>query len=403
METPSVVRGMRLYPRFKERAHCGEVRIREDIPKKGVNMRAYNFSAGPGALADEVLEQLQQDIINYRETGLGVMELSPDSKEALEIVMGAEDALRRLLSIPQNYRVIFFEGSVYTQYSAIPLNLLSEHKCADYVISGRYSKLAELEAKRYGDIAIAASSGGATPPFSALPVLSSSNFRPDADYVHICFNDSVYGTKFYDVPDTGNVPLVADMSSCLLSEPIDISRFGMIYASTEANICPPTMTLIIIRDDLMGKMRDNLPTKLSYRNLVYDDTYPSMPPLFSIYTAKLVFEWILEMGGLVEMKRRNERKASLLYDYLDDQTKYYTAPVSKGCRSMMNVVFSTGDGELDRKFVQDAAAKGLLNLSGDPVVGGIRASLYNAMPKEGVEKLVKFMKEFQTENIKFKL
>jgi phosphoserine aminotransferase len=365
-------------------------------------MKTYNFSAGPAPLPDEVLEQLRHDMLNYRDTGLSVMELAPDSRETLEILMGAEDALRRLLSIPQNYRIIFYEGNVYTQYSAIPLNLLSEHKCADYVISGRYSKLAELEAKRYGDIAIAASSGGATPPFSALPMLSTSNFRPDADYVHICFNDAVYGTKFYDIPDTGNIPLVADMSSCLLSEPIDVSHFGLIYASTEANICPPSMTLIIVRDDLMGKMRENLPSKLSYRNLVYDDTHPSMPPLFSIYTAKLMFEWMLANGGLVEMKRRNERKASLLYDFLDDQTKYYTTPVSKDCRSMMNVVFTTGDGELDRKFVQDAAARGLVNLSGDPVVGGLRASLYNAMPGEGVQELVKFMREFQTENIKFK-
>jgi hypothetical protein len=204
-------------------------------------------------LPESVLERLSRDMMDYKGTGIGVLELAPDSRHARQILVDAEEALRRLLNIPQNYRVIFFDGSVFTQYSAIPLNLLSEHNCADYVISGRFSKLAELEAKRYGDIAIAASSGGATPPFTALPKITSSNFRPDADYAHICFNDSVYGTKFYEIPDTGSIPLVADMSSCLLSEPVNVSRFGLIYASSEMNICPPAMTLIIVRDDLMGK------------------------------------------------------------------------------------------------------------------------------------------------------
>ena len=364
--------------------------------------RIYNFCAGPTMLPEQVLERLTRDMLDYKGTGIGVLELAPDSKYSRQILVDAEEALRRLLNIPQNYRVIFFDGGVFTQYSAIPLNLLSEHNCADYVISGRFSKLAELEAKRYGDIAIAASSGGATPPFTALPKITSSNFRPDADYAHICFNDSVYGTKFYEIPDTGSIPLVADMSSCLLSEPLNVSRFGLIYAASEMNICPPAMTLIIVRDDLMGKAREGLPSRLSYRKLVCDDTYSTALPIFCIYTAKLMFEWILSIGGLEEMKRRNERKASLLYDYLDANT-YYSAPVSKACRSMMNVVFTTGDAELDRKFVFDAEGAGLAGLAGDPLVGGLRATLCNAMPKEGVEALIAFMKQFQRENPKINL
>ena len=364
-----------------------------------MNDKIYNFAAGPAMLPKEVLERAKAELTDYRGLGMSVMEMSHRTPEFEEIIGSAEDSLRQLMNIPANYKVLFLQGGATTQFAAVPLNLLSERRCADYVISGQFSKKASTEAKKYGDIAIAASSAGATPIFSTVPDTTRSSFRPDADYVHICFNNTVYGTKFHYIPDTGNIPLVADMSSCILSEPIDVTKFGVIYAGAQKNIAPAGLTIVIVRSDLIGNARPDTPAMLDYKLLSESGSMYNTPPCFSIYMAGLVFEWILSIGGLEEMKRRNERKASLLYDYLDSQT-YYTATVDKKCRSMMNVVFVTGDGELDRRFVKEADAAGLKNLAGHRSVGGMRASIYNAMPYEGVERLVAFMKKFALENPK---
>ena len=347
----------------------------------------------------EVLEKVQAEMLCYEESGMSVMELNPNSERFTQIMESAEASLRKLMNIPSNYKVLFMQGGATTQFSAIPLNLLSDHKCADYIISGQFSNEAAKEAKNYCDVAVAASSAGANPAYSVIPATVRSDFRPDADYVHICFNNTIHGTKFYYIPDTGNIPLVADISSCILSEPIDVSKFGLLYASSQMNIGPAGLTVVIVREDLIGNARPDTPRMLNYKNIADSKSLHNMPPFFCIYVANLVFDWILSIGGLEEMKRRNERKASLLYDYLDSQ-KYYTASVDKKCRSMMNVVFTTGNAALDRKFVEEADAIGLKNLAGHSSMDGLRASIYNAMPYEGVEKLVSFMRKFLIENPK---
>ena len=361
--------------------------------------KIYNFSAGPAMLPEAVLERAREEMFDYEGTGMSVMEISHRSREFMDIVNSAESALRELMNIPDNYKVLFLQGGATTQFAAIPLNLLSDRKCADYIITGQFSRNAYLQAKQYGDIVIAASSAGASPAFSTVPYTRSSDFRPDTDYVHICFNNTVYGTKFNYIPDTGSIPLVANMSSFILSEPIDVSKFALIYASAQKNIGPAGMTVVIVRDDLLGTPREGTPFMLDYKLLADSASMYNTPPCYQIYMAKLVFEWILSIGGLDEMKRRNERKASMLYDYLDSQ-QYYTAPVDKNCRSMMNVIFVTGDPKLDSKFAKEAERAGLKNLKGHRSVGGLRASLYNAMPEEGVAELVKFMKSFAEDNPK---
>lgn len=363
--------------------------------------RIYNFAAGPSMLPLEVLERAQLELLNYGNTGMSVMELSSDSPEFKEILKGAEDALRKLMNIPGNYKILFMQGGADSQFAAIPMNLLSAHQCADYIVSGQESKKAYDEAKKYGDIAIAASSGGASPPYSSVPVTRRADFRPDADYVHICYNNTVHGTKFHYIPDTGNIPLVADMTSCICSEPIDVTKFGIIYAGAEVNIAPAGITVVIIRTDLLGSARSDTPSTLDYKHLVENNVSYNSSSIWCIYMAKLVLEWVNSVGGLEEMKRRNEKKASLLYDFLDGHGQYYyTAPADKRCRSMMNVYFHTGDGELDKKFITEAAEQGLINLAGHHSTGGICASIYNSMPYEGVELLVKFMKDFVKANPK---
>ena len=347
----------------------------------------------------EVLERAQSELLCYGDSGMSVMEMSHRSKDFEEIIASAEAALRKLMNIPSNYKVLFLQGGASTQFAAVPLNLLSEHRCADYIVSGQFSDKAMKEAKKYGDIAVAASSAGANPSFSTIPQTERSDFRPDADYVHICFNNTIYGTKFNYIPDTGNIPLVADISSCILSEPIDVTKFGLLYAGAQKNVAPAGLTIVIVREDLIGNARPDTPVMLNYKAQADGGSMYNTPPCYCIYMAKLVFKWILSIGGLEEMKRRNERKASLLYDYLDGQN-YYTAPVDKNCRSMMNVVFVTGSAELDKKFIAEAAAEGLKSLAGHRSIGGMRASIYNAMPYEGVEKLVAFMKKFSLENPK---
>ena len=347
----------------------------------------------------EVLEKAKEELLCYGDSGMSVMEMSHRTPEFESIIKSAESALRSLMKIPDNYKVLFLQGGASTQFASVPLNLLSEHKCADYIVSGQFSKKAASEAKKYGDIAIAASSGGANPIFSTIPETKQSDFRPDADYVHICFNNTIYGTKFNYIPDTGDIPLVADFSSCIISEPVDVSKFALIYAGAQKNVAPAGLTIVIVREDLIGNARPDTPAMLDYKVMAENESMYNTPPCWCIYMAKLVFEWILSIGGLDEMKRRNERKASLLYDYLDGQS-YYTATADKKCRSMMNVVFVTGDAELDKKFAKEASAQGLKNLKGHRSVGGMRASIYNAMPYEGVEALVAFMKKFAEENPK---
>ena len=363
-------------------------------------MRVYNFSPSPSVLPRDVLAQISEDIRDYSESGLGVLELAPTSSLAREIQSDAEKLVRELLNVPLNYRVIFCEGPVGMHYSAIPLNFLSEHKCADYIVSGHYSNLAYREAKRYGDIAMVRSTAGAE--FLALPSISSETFRPDADYGYICINDSVWGTKYAEIPTGITIPLVADMSSYLFSEPVDITKFAMIFASCEQNLGISGLTLLLIREDMLRRDKEELPTKLSYRKLAMADEMLTTPPIFSILVAKRMLEWMRGLGGMEEVKRINEKKASLLYDYLDDQP-YYNTPIEVRSRSLMNIFFTTGEGALDSKFVEEAGSVGLLNLEGLCAKGGLCASMYNAMPYEGVEALVAFMKKFRMENPKINM
>jgi phosphoserine aminotransferase len=359
--------------------------------------RVFNFSAGPSMLPLEVLKEAQEQLLCYGESGMSVMEMSHRSPDYEAIIQGAEAALRKLMSIPENYKVLFLQGGASTQFASVPFNLLNGSGKADYIVSGQFSKKAYQEAKKYGDIAMAASSAGAN--FSYVPETKREDFRPDADYVHICFNNTIYGTKFPYIPDTGDIPLVADMSSCICSEPVDVTKFGLIYAGAQKNLAPAGLTIVIVREDLLGKCRPETPAMFDYKLMADNDSMYNTPPCWCIYMAKLVFEWILSLGGLEEMKRRNEAKAKLLYDYLDSQD-YYTAPVEKASRSMMNVTFVTGNADLDKKFASEAAKAGLKNLKGHRSVGGMRASIYNAMPYEGVEALVTFMKIFAKENPK---
>jgi len=347
----------------------------------------------------EVLERAGAELVCYGDTGMSVMEMSHRSKDFQRIIDDAEAALRRLMEIPENYDVLFLQGGASTQFASVPLNLMTGSGRADYVITGQFSKKAYEQAKAYGDARIAASSADATPRFSEIPRIDRSDIRADADYLHICYNNTIFGTKFNYIPDTGDIPLVADMSSCILSEPIDVSRFGLIYAGAQKNVAPAGLTIVILRHDLVGKESPLTPSVMSYRQMVDNGSMYNTPPCYAIYMAKLVFEWILSIGGLPEMKRRNERKAKLLYDYLDSQS-YYIAPVKPEFRSMMNVVFLTGSEELDAKFAKEAAEEGLKNLKGHRSVGGMRASIYNAMPEEGVVALIEFMKKFAEENPK---
>ena len=364
-----------------------------------MNKRVFNFAAGPAMLPEEVMAQVYRDLLSYNDSGMSIMEISPKSMAFREILESAEKLLRELVHIPANYKVLFLSGDATEQFSMVPMNLLSANKRADYIISGQRAKQAMMEAKKYGDIAVAASSAGATPIYSTIPEVTKSAFRPDADYIHICYNNSIYGTKFPAVPDTGNIPLVADMSSCLLSEPIDISKFALIYAGAEMNLAPAGLTVVIVRSDLIGNALDATPTMYNYEALAERSTEYT-PPVFNIYVANLVLEWIKSIGGLEEMKRRNERKASCLYDYIDGQF-YYVSTIDKKCRSMTNVVFNTGSSALDDRFCIEASVAGFTNLKGHESVGGICASIYNSMPYEGVEKLVEFMKEFAKNNSKF--
>ena len=362
--------------------------------------RVYNFSSGPAMLPLAILEKVKDELTNYNNSGMSVMEIPQTSEEFTEIITSLEASVRHLLEIPDNYKVLFLQGGATSQYAAVPLNLLSDRKCADYIITGQRSRNAYLEAKKYGDIVIAASSGGAGPVYNTIPETTKANFRPDADYVYMCYTNSVCGTKFNYVPDTGNIPLVADMTGFLFSEPIDVSKFGLIFASAEANFGIAGLTLVIVRDDLIGRVNPLAPSMLNYKLLADNRSMYNTPPTFNIYVMKLMVDWMVSIGGLDELKRRNEHKASIIYDELD-RSQFYTTPVDNRCRSMMVVRFFTGEPELDEKFLSEAEARGLTNLRADKNIGGMRAAILNSMPLDGIEKLRNFMKEFAEDNPRF--
>lgn len=357
--------------------------------------RVYNFSAGPGALPLEVLEKAQQELTCYGNSGMSVMEMSHRSKDYDVIIKGAEATLREVMGIPDNYKVLFLQGGASLQFAMIPLNLLRKSFKADYIESGQFASKALKEAKKYGEINVVASSKADN--YTYVPKVPKEAFDPEADYVYICDNNTIYGTKFHEYPDTGSIPLVADMSSCILSETVDVSKFGLIYAGAQKNLGPAGVTLVIIREDLIGFAGEKVPAMLDYKLMADNDSMYNTPPTYGIYMLKLMFEWIEAQGGVTELEKRNKAKAELLYSFLD-QSRLFKPTAQKESRSMMNVTFVTGNPELDAKFVKEAANEGLVSLKGHRSVGGMRASIYNAMPIEGVQKLVDFMKKFEDEN-----
>ncbi len=360
--------------------------------------RVFNFSAGPSMLPVPVLETAAREMLDYNGSGMSVMEMSHRSPVYEAIIKEAEAGLRKLMNIPDNYKVLFMQGGASTQFAAVPLNLIGRTGKADYVVSGQFSGKAFKEAQKLGfDVKSIASSKDTN--FDRIPVITKDMISPDASYVHICFNNTIYGTKYSYIPDTGDIPLVADMSSCIISEPIDVTKFGVIYAGAQKNMAPAGVTLVIVREDLLGYAKEDMPSMLDWKLMADNDSMYNTPPCYSIYVAKLVYDWILGLAGLDKMQEMNIKKAMYLYDYLDSQD-YYIAPVQKDSRSLMNVTFVTGSEELDKKFPSEAAKAGLVNLKGHRSVGGMRASIYNAMPYEGVVKLVDFMKEFAKNNPK---
>lgn len=358
--------------------------------------RVYNFSAGPSMLPESVLAKAASEMLEYEGSGQCVMEMSHRSKEYEAIINGCEALLREVMAIPDNYKVLFLQGGASSQFSMIPLNLMNGSGKADFVLTGQWASKAYEEASRYGQANVVASSKDKT--YSYIPKLDKSKFTPDADYFHICLNNTIYGTVFHELPDTGTVPLIADVSSCILSEPVDVSKFGVLYAGAQKNMGPAGLTVVIIREDLVGHARDITPVMFNYKTHVDNDSMYNTPPTYSIYVCKLVLEWIRdEIGGLEKMKARNEQKAQILYDFLD-RSKMFRGTVAKEDRSLMNIPFVTGNDELDAKFVSAAKKAGFVNLKGHRSVGGMRASIYNAMPVEGVEKLVALMEQFEAEN-----
>ena len=357
--------------------------------------RVYNFSAGPSALPVEVLKKAQEEMLEYGTSGLSVMEMSHRSKVYDEIIKGAEALLRELMDIPSNYKVLFLQGGASSQFAMIPLNLLTKSGKCDCVITGQWAKKAASEFEKYGKVNRVASSADKT--FSYIPELDKNTFDPQADYFHITYNNTIYGTRYTTLPDTGDVPLVADISSCILSQKIDVSKFGLLYAGAQKNVAPAGLTIVIIREDLIGHQMDITPTMFNYQIHADNDSLYNTPPCYCIYICKLVLEWLKEMGGVEKMQEINEKKAKILYDYLDS-SEMFNGTVEKKDRSLMNVPFVTGNEELDAKFVKEAAQAGFVNLKGHSTVGGMRASIYNAMPVEGVEALVKFMAEFEKNN-----
>lgn len=357
--------------------------------------RVYNFSAGPSQLPEEVLVQASKELVEYASSGQSVMEMSHRSPEYMAIIDACEANLRTLMGIPDNYKVLFLQGGASQQFAMVPLNILNGSGTADYALTGLWAKKAAKEAARYGKVNIVASSEDAT--YSYIPAIDPAKLNPDADYFYLCYNNTIYGTCFGELPDIGTVPIVSDFSSCFLSEPVDVSRFGIIFAGAQKNLGPAGVTVVIIREDLIGKAREITPTMLNYKTHADEGSMFNTPPTYTIYMCGLVLEWLKKNGGLTEMKKRNVAKAKVLYDYLDSSV-LFKGTVRPDSRSLMNVPFVTGNEDLDKKFVKAATAAGFINLKGHRSVGGMRASIYNAMPIEGVEKLVAFMQQFEKEN-----
>lgn len=357
--------------------------------------RVYNFSAGPSMLPLEVLERAQKEMVEYGTSGMSVMEMSHRSKDYEAIINSAEALVRELMNVPDNYKVLFLQGGGSSQFAMIPLNLGNKNKKCDIVVTGQWAKKAAQEAEKYITVNRVASSADKT--FSYIPKLDKSAFSKDADYFYICYNNTIYGTKFHELPDTGDVPLVADISSMAMSEVIDVSKFGLLFAGAQKNLGPAGVTLVIVREDLIGNAMEFTPTMFNYVTHAENGSMYNTPPTYSIYILKLVLEWIKEKGGIEKLQELNEEKAAVLYDFLDS-SKLFKGTVVPEDRSLMNIPFVTGNEELDAKFVKEAKEAGFVNLKGHRTVGGMRASIYNAMPKEGVEKLVEFMKKFEAEN-----
>ena len=357
--------------------------------------RVYNFSAGPAVLPEEVLKEAAAEMLDYKGCGMSVMEMSHRSQVFDDIIKEAEQDLRDLMHIPDNYKVLFLQGGASQQFAMIPMNLM-KNKVADYIVTGQWAKKAYQEAQKYGKVNKIATSEDKT--FSYIPDCSDLPVSPDADYVYICENNTIYGTKFKTLPNTKGKTLVADVSSCFLSEPVDVTKYGIIYGGVQKNIGPAGMVISIIREDLItDEVLEGTPTMLKFKTHADAGSLYNTPNCYCIYMCGKVFKWIKSMGGLAAMKERNEAKAKILYDYLDESALFH-GTVVKEDRSLMNVPFVTGDKEMDAKFVKEAEQAGFVNLKGHRTVGGMRASIYNAMPVEGVEKLVAFMKEFEKEN-----
>ena len=358
--------------------------------------RVYNFSAGPAVLPEEVLRETADEMLDYQGTGMSVMEMSHRSAAFDEIIKTAEQDLRDLMGIPDNYKVLFLQGGASQQFAAVPMNLM-KNGVADYIVTGQWAKKAYQEAQKYGKAVKVASSEDKT--FSYIPDCSDLPIDDDADYVYICENNTIYGTKYKKLPNTKGKTLVADVSSCFLSEPVDVTKYGVIYGGVQKNVGPAGVVIAIIREDLIPEKPavENTPTMLAWKTQADADSLYNTPPCYGIYICGKVFKWLKKMGGLEEMQKRNIAKAKVLYDFLDE-SKLFKGTVRKEDRSLMNVPFVTGDKDMDAKFIKEATAAGFVNLKGHRTVGGMRASIYNAMPIEGVEKLVAFMKQFEADN-----
>ena len=355
-------------------------------------MKVYNFSAGPACLPEAVLKKAQEELVIYGNSGMSVMEMSHRSADFEDIIHRAERNLRTLMNISDDYSVLFLQGGASLQFAMVPLNLMTRHRRAYYVNTGMWSKKAIAEARKFGEVIVPASSEDRT--FSYIPELDADMFKGDADYVHITSNNTIYGTRYTKLPDTGGLPIVSDMSSCILSEVIDVNDYGLIYAGAQKNIGPAGLTVVIIRKDLIGRAPANIPTMLDYKTHADNGSLYNTPPTYAIYIAGLVFEHLLKNGGVPAMQKLNEQKAKLLYDYLDSSS-LFKGTAEKKDRSLMNVPFVTGSEELDKKFIARCKEEGIVNIKGHRSVGGMRASIYNAMPIEGVKKLIEVMKDFE--------
>lgn len=356
--------------------------------------RKYNFSAGPSMLPVPVLEKAASEMLNYEGSGMSVMEMSHRSKVYESILSSVDSKLRRTMNIPDNYKILFLQGGATGQFAAIPMNLMTKNKKADYIVTGQFSGKAAEEARKYGDVNIAATSKDKN--FTYIPRQEELKLSPDADYVHICYNNTIFGSTWDYIPDTGNVPLIADISSFILSAPIEVSKFGVLYAGAQKNMGPAGVAVVIIREDLIGDAMDSCPVILNYKTMAANDSMYNTPPTYAIYMIGLVLDWVAEMGGTEGLAVYNSEKAALLYDYIDSSS-LFSNPIDKRSRSKMNVTFVTGSKEIDEDFCKKATAAGFLSIKGHRSVGGMRASIYNAMPRQGIVDLVEFMKNYEKE------